>query len=101
VFQHKVYYQGFLETYVRYWKFTFIYPIPGIKFNVRNTEGAAVDFAMLHAVHGPVGKLRSLTYRMIPFLAAEVKSGSGMWQCDYAISSALCQLKAANFVKET
>jgi len=67
---------------------------------VRNTEGAAVDFAMLHTVYEPVGKLWSLTYKMIPFLAAEVRSGSGMWQCDYAISSALCQLKAADFVKE-
>jgi len=56
---------------------------------------------MLHTVNGPVGKLRSLTYRLIPFLAAEVRSGSGKWQIDYAISSALCQLKAADFVKET
>jgi len=56
---------------------------------------------MLYTVYGPVGKLRSLTYRMIPFLAAEVRSGSGMWQCDYVISSTLCQLKAADFVKET
>ena len=68
---------------------------------MQNTEGAAVDFTMLHTINGPVGQLRSLTYRLIPFLAAEVRSGSGKWQFDYAISSALCQLKAADFVKET
>jgi len=57
---------------------------------VQKTEGAAVDFIMLYTVSGPVGILRSLTYRMIPFLAKEVRGGSGMWQFDYAISSALC-----------
>jgi len=44
---------------------------------MQNTDGAAVDFIMLHTVYGPVSKLRSLIYRMIPFLAAEVRSGSG------------------------
>lgn len=66
-----------------------------------NTEDAATDFTILHTVYGPMDKLRSLTYRMIPYLAAEVTSASVKWQFDNAASSDLCELKAVDFVKET
>jgi hypothetical protein len=38
---------------------------------VQNTEDAATDFTILLTADGPMGKLRSLTNRIIPFLAAE------------------------------
>jgi len=66
---------------------------------MQNTDGAAADFIMLPTVYGPVSKLRSFTYRMIPFLAAEVRSGSG--NLIMQSLSALCKLKAVDFVKET
>jgi hypothetical protein len=56
---------------------------------MQNTEDEAVDFTMLHTVHECVSKPRSLTHRMIPFLVAEVRSGSVKWHFDYTVSSEL------------